>query len=83
MSKNGAPVLTFPDEMSPSLMNVDWLYIIELPVTVIVTAHHHKEYDQHQEESPGDPIDDGRGDGYGDRVVEGRRCRFLGNSLCR
>ena len=43
--------------------------VIELPGTVIVTAHHHKEYNQHEEEPPRDPVHDGGGDGDGHRVV--------------
>ena len=43
--------------------------LMRLPVTVVVTAHHHKEYDEHQEESSGDSVHDGRGHRDGDRVV--------------
>ena len=39
------------------------------PGTVIVTAHHDQEYDEHQEEAAGDSVDDGGGERDGDRVV--------------
>ena len=36
---------------------------------VVVAAHHDQEDDEHDEEAPRDPVDHGRGDGDGHRVV--------------
>ena len=46
-----------------------YIDILAAPVAVC-EAHHDQEEDEQEEEAAGDPVDEGRGHGHGDRGVE-------------